>query len=774
MRFFFNASLALVLIIGFLMGTETGLKTDFDLAKILLPGKLNGQAEGRLLGPLTLTDFSYKGTNFSLKIASLKLDWQPLQLFQKTFLINSLNVEDLRIAQGKKVVYLQKVQLHGQGVLQGYTGFSWQAELSGQGLNPQYFLPQLPGDLNFKLKGLGNTANPQHELQIQLENLSGTLMGESVRGSGKLIKQGAQFILVEPINLTAGLGLANIHIQGQVGQSSDLTWAINLPPLQLTSEGHLQGSQQNPSMTAKVKIKSFKIKNITLDTVNLDVEGHLLSHEIKLNVQQDKNRLNLLLKGRYENQSWSATLEQLNLTSPRLANWSLIKPAIFTIGKETIKINPVCWRSSSNQLCMELDKTSQKIKGKLNLNMPNLILSKLGLDLKKLQVIMTSTGDQLVYTASAVSGTGTVYLKGNTDLSTQGLPSTLHITGENVQISHTDSAKAIATPNLVLTYKDSALNMTGSVLIPTANITPTDFSSTIEMPHDVVYTDTKKESASSLNITSKIALSLGDQVHFAYKGLDTKIKGNILLIDNPDGSTTGNGELIITKGKYVAYGQNLTISDGRLLFAGGPITDPGLSIEAVRYVNFYGTASNTQTGNINDQNKVGLNIVGTLQKPIVTLFSIPGGLTQTQILSYLVLGHSLEQSTTSSEGQSIASAAMALNLAGRTVTEIQNKVKSLFGLSDLEVGQQQQYSGGKNGTAPNLTQNTSLILGKYLTPKLYVNLSVGLAEPINTLNVTYQFVPHWRIQTNASSLGSGIDLVYTLERDGFGLFGPAK
>ena len=86
---------------------------------------------------------------------------------------------------------------------------------------------------------------------------------------------------------------------------------------------------------------------------------------------------------------------------------------------------------------------------------------------------------------------------------------------------------------------------------------------------------------------------------------------------------SATGELAIRDGSYRAYGQNLDIRTGRLLFAGGPLTTPGLDVEAVRR-----PASDVL---------VGVRVRGTLREPVFALFSEPD-MSQSRQLSWLVLG----------------------------------------------------------------------------------------------------------------------------------------
>ena len=62
-----------------------------------------------------------------------------------------------------------------------------------------------------------------------------------------------------------------------------------------------------------------------------------------------------------------------------------------------------------------------------------------------------------------------------------------------------------------------------------------------------------------------------------------------------------------------------------------------------------------------------------------------------------------------------------------------------------------------------MTNETSLVLGRYLSPRLYVSYGVGLVEAINTVKMRYTIGDHWTIKTEAGTQRSA-DLVFTIEK----------
>jgi len=63
----------------------------------------------------------------------------------------------------------------------------------------------------------------------------------------------------------------------------------------------------------------------------------------------------------------------------------------------------------------------------------------------------------------------------------------------------------------------------------------------------------------------------------------------------------------------------------------------------------------------------------------------------------------------------------------------------------------------------NLANETSLVLGKYLSPRLYVSYGISFTEQLNTLKLRYSLSDRWTVKTEVGT-ARGADLVYTIEK----------
>jgi translocation and assembly module TamB len=227
---------------------------------------------------------------------------------------------------------------------------------------------------------------------------------------------------------------------------------------------------------------------------------------------------------------------------------------------------------------------------------------------------------------------------------------------------------------------------------------------------------------------------LGDEVKLAARGLETELEGGLLVVEQPGALTTASGELRLVGGTFQAYGQDLVIDRGRLLFAGGPLTDPGIDLRAHRTV---------RDANVT----AGIEARGTLRAPEVTLWSEPA-MGESQAISYLLLGRPLEAARPE-EGSLLANAATTLGIRGGNL--LAGKLAARYGLEEAGI------QGGRT------LEEAAFVVGKYLSPRLYVSYGIGLFNAVNTLRIRYLVSEHLHLQAETGATTSG-DVFYTIER----------
>lgn len=365
----------------------------------------------------------------------------------------------------------------------------------------------------------------------------------------------------------------------------------------------------------------------------------------------------------------------------------------------------------------------------------------LGIELRDANVTASASGPgQLDISGQLRSGEGTLVLSGDARYEVnapQRWSARVRASGENIQVANLPELVAVASPDLRATITPGQVDVRGEVVVPYARIQPVELGTAVRASPDVVIVDApaREERKTAWAVTSEVRVVLGDNVRFRGFGVSTKLEGEVLLIDRPGDPTIARGEIRLEEGEYRAYGQNLQIERGRLMFFSGPVDNPGLEIRAVRHV---------------DEVIAGILVRGSLKNPQVTLFSEPA-MAETDILSYLVLGRPASQAT-GAEGEQLYGAAAALGLAGGGA--LASELGRRFGLEDVRI-----ESGGQFGEA-------ALVIRHYLSPKLYISYGVGLFEELNVVLIRYQINNRWALEAqSAGGESSGVDILYTIETE---------
>jgi len=361
-------------------------------------------------------------------------------------------------------------------------------------------------------------------------------------------------------------------------------------------------------------------------------------------------------------------------------------------------------------------------------------IPRLGLKLERINLHgATASDNQFKFQLDAHSGNGNLAIKGSSRLdAASGWPTTFSIKGDEFQVARIPEATVRVSPDLVVEMQHRSIDIRGDLLVPYAKLQPKDITTATQVSSDSVIIDSTEKPQPRWQITTGVNLILGDRVNFFGYGFEGQLGGKLLIEEATGQLTRGIGEINVPQGRYRAYGQRLDIENGRLLFTGGPLTNPGLDIRAVR-----------KTGTVT----AGIHATGTLKKPKLELFSIPA-MGQTDTLSYLLLGRPLE-SASDEDGAMMAEAALALGLAGGD--KLARSIGDRFGLDEMRI------EGSDSG------DQASLVVGRYLSPRLYASYGIGLIESFNTFNLRYQISEQWQLKAESGE-SHGADLMYTFER----------
>lgn len=312
-----------------------------------------------------------------------------------------------------------------------------------------------------------------------------------------------------------------------------------------------------------------------------------------------------------------------------------------------------------------------------------------------------------------------------------GFLADLHVTGSDFEAVNLPEARVLASPDLRFALRGRTATINGKVHIPEARIEPRDLSGAVTPSRDVVRVNAPAPAAAGWTVDSRVRLSLGERVMFKGFGLRGRLAGELDIVDEAGKQPRASGELAIHEGVYSAYAQELKIERGRALYRDSPLDNPGLDVRATR-----------KSGDV----LAGVRVLGTVQVPRAELYSQPP-LPQADVLSYLLLGRPVAGAT-GSEGELLFKAASSLGLKGGN--QLAQSIGRRFGIDEVAVA----------GTE---LEGAALTLGKYLSPRLYLNYSIGLLDAANRLQLRYQLTKHLSVQTETGAAAGG-DVVYTIER----------
>ncbi len=256
----------------------------------------------------------------------------------------------------------------------------------------------------------------------------------------------------------------------------------------------------------------------------------------------------------------------------------------------------------------------------------------IGVDFSKLNIKLKGRADKPIdITGQLHSGKGNIILNGKLSLdANQNWPVKLNVQGKNFQIINVPELQAIVSPDLVLEHGAGGVKIKGLLDIPKAKIFLNELpEDSKDVSEDAVVIG--EEIAQPANIELDMGVKLGNDIHLKAFGLDAWLNGQMHIKKSPGQLATANGELRTTHGTFRAYGQNLTIEQARISYAGGYLDDPGLSIRASKEV---------------QDVTVGVMATGTVTNLDVGTYSSDSGLNSKDIVSLLLTGQKFDNADT--------------------------------------------------------------------------------------------------------------------------------
>ncbi|MGB0865971.1 MAG: translocation/assembly module TamB domain-containing protein, partial [Granulosicoccaceae bacterium] len=377
-----------------------------------------------------------------------------------------------------------------------------------------------------------------------------------------------------------------------------------------------------------------------------------------------------------------------------------------------------------------------KFKGQVRLKNPAVAGSQVPLTVEDGQLKLDIDGRSATLNAEFITApSGTLRISGDAKY-TDKLRANIALDGEELALLLPPTIDATINHSLTLAYDAEQLKLRGKIHIPDAVIVLEGMSgSGPSLSKDMVLTDPEDRPAqgdkqdTALQIDMDLQAQIDDEVRLSGYGFDTRLKGDIKVRQRIGQPPQLAGQLELKDGQYQAYGQDLAVRRGELLFV-GPMRSTRVDVTAVRVV---------------DDVEAGLELGGDLISPQVTLFSEPA-MADADILSYIVLGG--PPGAGGDESAMLARAALGLGL--KNGNHIAGQFASAAGIEDFNIG------------ADGQGEDTAVVLSGRLSPKLLLSYRMSIFDAANTLTARYDLSQALYLEL-MRGVEQAIDLIYSVD-----------
>lgn len=210
----------------------------------------------------------------------------------------------------------------------------------------------------------------------------------------------------------------------------------------------------------------------------------------------------------------------------------------------------------------------------------------------------------------------------------------MQIKGEKLLLVNVPDMNLLANPDLDINWTPGKLLLNGRIQVPKAQLSPRYLpTSTAKESPDLVIVSAQAiveekqplAKVPPLKITGQVEVELGPNVNLTLDKATANIYGKSNFIWKNSLVPVGDGNFLVS-GEIYAYGQLLTISEGRVNFPQVPANNPYLNIKAEREI-----FGNSQI------KRAGVQVSGTLKRPNLDPYTEPMT-TRERALAMLITG----------------------------------------------------------------------------------------------------------------------------------------
>ncbi|HEM8559672.1 TPA: autotransporter assembly complex protein TamB [Citrobacter koseri] len=384
------------------------------------------------------------------------------------------------------------------------------------------------------------------------------------------------------------------------------------------------------------------------------------------------------------------------------------------------------------------DVQSPQMFGQLQLSGLDVDGNFMPFDMQPSQLAMNFNGTRSTLQGVVRTQQGQINLSGDADWSQiDNWRARVAAKGSRVRITVPPMVRLDVSPDVVFEATPSLFTLDGRVDVPWARIVVHELpESAVGVSSDEVMlnNDLQPENpqSASIPINSNLIVHVGNNVRMDAFGLKARLTGDLKVAQDKQGLGL-NGQINIPDGRFHAYGQDLIVRKGELLFSGPP-DQPLLNIEAIR------NPESTENDVI-----AGVRVTGTADEPKAEIFSDPA-MSQQEALSYLLRGQGLE----SDQSDSAAMTSMLVGLGVAQSGQVVGKIGETFGVSNLALDTQ------------GVGDSSQVVVSGYVLPGLQVKYGVGIFDSLATLTLRYRLMPKLYLEA-VSGVDQALDLLYQFE-----------
>lgn len=257
-----------------------------------------------------------------------------------------------------------------------------------------------------------------------------------------------------------------------------------------------------------------------------------------------------------------------------------------------------------------------------------------------------------------------------------------------------------------------------------------------------------------LRVQAELDLDLGEKLRIRGSGVDVLLAGALELRGTLPANPLAYGTVSVADGTYSAYGQQLQITRGRVVFD-GPIDNPVLDIVAMR---------------LGGPVEAGVAVTGTVLSPRVQLVSTPE-VPDAEKLSWLVLGVDFADARSGAQMAALRAAAASLMGSGGGSGGLAQSL-GLDVLTIRSAGSGDAFDPDFGATfpgqagaaaAPGATQDV-VAIGKRLGSRVLVTYEQGLRGVWNLFRIQYEITERLSLRAQTGT-DTALDLLYSFSFD---------